>query len=679
MGVFHGKYRKSVQNFNNRGYSGRKWSTQRTTTTEDRSGQNLNYHPITATMSPAMAILFILLAVSLFSRSARAFSSSLLPHSQRYDHFGCFAVQAAQSEAPHAHPLAPDEAIFDDDDGLELQRGTPEGFYIIQQTEIPAHGFNMTFAREVLGEDQMERVGLSATNCTVAAALMLLYPDKYGSLSKSRKALRKGYILRISRGEDGTLDRSKCIRARVNDRIYPMDVLAEQSRLGNTFYPRDEEPPFSLPVIYEDDFFAIVNKPAGVNVNSHRKSGIGHMCVRAASPYVLTPPAFGTRGVIRRPSPVHRLDKPTSGLLLVAKTKPAMVELTRQLKYRIVKKTYTAIVNGVPKEFEDRSITRKQAHDLGVDVGPFDDTTDVGEDVKWQHISEVLTNKSKQTQEAVTVWRPITTVDCPKAKDGKLTLVQLKPKSGRYHQLRKHMAWACERPLVGDKTYSGNVEMRHQFLDDGLYLCSNAISLEHPYYNTEAGRREWDALDETDPRKYANGMLRLSEKRNDDGLKKVLVHAEIELPGQFQQLVDAAPSLTAKQEPMASKKELLPASTPSAATAATAAAYLVGLLSSPAIASSADIVRGKEIFDNNCAGCHIGGVNLVKPEKNLQREALARFVSSDLSQAEIQQWVQQSGQHKRIVFFKMPDGKMKETDWADVTTYVLDQALNDKW
>ena len=125
-------------------------------------------------------------------------------------------------------------------------------------------------------------------------------PDKYGSISKARKALRKGYILRISRGEDGTFDRSKCIRARVNDRIYPMDVLAEQSRLGNTFYPRDEEPPFSLPVIYEDDFFAIVNKPAGVNVNSHRKSGIGHMCVRAASPYVLTPPAFGTRGVIRR-------------------------------------------------------------------------------------------------------------------------------------------------------------------------------------------------------------------------------------------------------------------------------------------------------------------------------------------------------------------------------------------
>ena len=121
----------------------------------------------------------------------------------------------------------------------------------------------------------------------------------------------------------------------------------------------------------------------------------------------------------------------------------------------------------------------------------------------------------------------------------------------------------------------------------------------------------------------------------------------------------------------------VPSSASTSATAASAA--LVGLLAFPSTAYSADIARGKEIFDNNCAGCHVGGANLVKPEKNLQREALARYVSSDLSQAEVQQWVQQSGQHKRIVFFKMPDGKMKEADWADVTTYVVDQALNDKW
>ena len=173
---------------------------------------------------------------------------------------------------------------------------------------MPASGFDMALMHGIFGAEQSERVGVTSTNVTVAAALMVMHPKKYPSLSKTRKALRKGYII-VHRGplnDDGSFDRSKCIRARVNDRIYPGDVLAEQSRLGNTFYPKDEEPPFPLPVIYEDDHFAIVDKPAGVNVNSHRKSGIGQMCVRAACPYVLTPPAFGTRGVIRRPSPVHR-------------------------------------------------------------------------------------------------------------------------------------------------------------------------------------------------------------------------------------------------------------------------------------------------------------------------------------------------------------------------------------
>ena len=68
-------------------------------------------------------------------------------------------------------------------------------------------------------------------------------------------------------------------------------------------------------------------------------------------------------------------------------------------------------------------------------------------------------------------------------------------------------------------------------------LCSNKVSLQHPYYNSTVGRKEWDALDDKDPRKYANGMIRLS----DDG--KILVHAEIELPEKFQEMLDVAPTL----------------------------------------------------------------------------------------------------------------------------------------
>ena len=137
----------------------------------------------------------------------------------------------------------------------------------------------------------------------------------------------------------------------------------------------------------------------------------------------------------------------------------------------------------------------------------------------------------------MTVWRALKSVDCPKAKDETLTLVELKPKSGRYHQLRRHMAWVCKRPLVGDRSYSGEIEMRQQFSEDGLYLCSNKVSLQHPYYNTAEGRKEWERLDDLE--KYGGGMIRLS----DDGSDKVLVHAEIHLPRQFEDLLDTASTL----------------------------------------------------------------------------------------------------------------------------------------
>ena len=154
------------------------------------------------------------------------------------------------------------------------------------------------------------------------------------------------------------------------------------------------------------------------------------MTVRAALPYALRPPKRGTLAIIRRPVSVHRLDKPTSGILLVAKTKPAMVDLTKQFVERRIKKTYTAIVNGIPREPKERSISTKEALELGVDV----EGSLGSDDKKWQLIDFPLDEKS-----AITVWRPIDYGKSLKAKDGTLTLVELKPKTGRYHQLRRHM------------------------------------------------------------------------------------------------------------------------------------------------------------------------------------------------------------------------------------------------
>lgn len=214
--------------------------------------------------------------------------------------------------------------------------------------------------------------------------------------------------------------------------------------------------------------------------------------------------------------------------LIVAKTKPAMVNLTRQFAERKVKKTYTAIVNGIPCEDSETSITSLDAYNLGVDVDPDDENS-------WQVIEHTLDEKH-----AITVWRTLRYVKSLKARDGVLTMVELKPKTGRYHQLRRHMAWNRDCPLVGDKTYDDGRPESMAFRERGLFLCSNHVKLEHPYYNTVLGRKEWDALH--DDAKYAGGML----KQDDDGV--VRVAASIELPTKFESVLSREEARSLKFE-----------------------------------------------------------------------------------------------------------------------------------
>eukprot|EP00562_Extubocellulus_spinifer_P024208 CAMPEP_0178660984 /NCGR_PEP_ID=MMETSP0698-20121128/27452_1 /TAXON_ID=265572 /ORGANISM="Extubocellulus spinifer, Strain CCMP396" /LENGTH=499 /DNA_ID=CAMNT_0020303749 /DNA_START=27 /DNA_END=1524 /DNA_ORIENTATION=- len=487
------------------------------------------------------------------------------------DHLPSDAPQPADSSAGPIQPgRLPYEEHTDDEGNMDDEADTTDhgnpssstysdvtiinGFVVVRKLFVPDEGFDIDFAIEVMGKEQVERVGLKSDNVTLCAALMMLDRNKYPSISRARKALRKGNILVHKgplgiddRGRRTIFDESKCERGLVSHRVQPNDVICEQAKLGNQQklqkYPveKGKRPPFELPVVYQDDHFAIVNKPGGVNVLFQKEQEDNEMCIKQAAPYVLKPPVCGTLNMLHRPSPVHRLDKPTSGLLLIAKTKPAKAELVRLFTERDVRKTYTAIINGRPTEFSEHTITSSQAHDLGVDVGYFGDRN-AGKDIKWQLIDHALEDNDKKTKTAVTIWRPLQCVECSKAADGVLTLVELKPKSGRYHQLRRHMAWVCKRPLVGDRSYSGEIEFKHHFRDHGLYLCSNKVTLPHPYYNTTTGRMAWDAMKDSDPRKYVGGMIRLSADK-----RKVLVHAEIEVPARFQKLLDSPPEVEKEQ------------------------------------------------------------------------------------------------------------------------------------
>jgi 23S rRNA pseudouridine1911/1915/1917 synthase len=254
-----------------------------------------------------------------------------------------------------------------------------------------------------------------------------------------------------------------------------------------------------------------VNKPAGVCVYAHRSGGQGRMTVRSALPYVLKPPRRGTMSILRRPAAVHRLDKPTSGLLIVAKTKPAMVELTRQFVERRVKKTYTAIVNGIPDKIVTPKVSSKEAQEMGFDVSAVEDS------VIWNLIDHPVDEKS-----ATTLWRSINYARSLVANDDTITMVELKPKTGRFHQLRRHMAWICETPIVGDSEYDENTP---NLRERGLFLCANKVSLDHPYFNTQEGRGEWNNKDFDE--KFSGGMIQIT----DDDI--VQVRVAIELPRKF--------------------------------------------------------------------------------------------------------------------------------------------------
>ena len=400
----------------------------------------------------------------------------------------------------------------------------PEGFAILQQPPTDTAKTKYSW----LNQDLVERLGLSPENVTLPVALLLLDPSEYSSLSRARKECRQGNIVVVNHSYDNDYGTSTAsfitTRGRVQDRIYPGNRIGKQVRTSHGSYSAFVSPkhdknnkgnapfPFDLPVIYEDDHCAIVNKPAGVLV--YAEGAGGRNTVRYALPYVLTPPPQSTmqgehNDALSRPVACHRLDKPTSGLLVVSKTKSASVHLTQQFEDRLVQKTYVAIVQGIPKEDPDKTITSQQARAMGVGVDINSPSSNAS---SWQLADTVLEGKR-----AITVWKSLGRFPSLTAPHQTLTMVELKPKTGRYHQLRRTMAWLYKCPIVGDTTYEiRNEDESGDGLDSsvvdtskgnnadaiikakkrwrrGLMLSSNKVRFQHPFYNTEEGRSIWQA------------------------------------------------------------------------------------------------------------------------------------------------------------------------------------------
>ncbi|MHB8105718.1 MAG: RluA family pseudouridine synthase, partial [Dehalococcoidales bacterium] len=174
-----------------------------------------------------------------------------------------------------------------------------------------------------------------------------------------------------------------------------------------------------LNIVYEDADLLVVDKPAGLPV--HPAPGHpSHTLVNAILNHL---PAMAADENSLRPGIVHRLDKDTSGLLLVAKNRLAQANLSQQFKNRVVKKTYITLVNGKltpEKGTIEAAIGRDPAH--------------------RQRMAIVA-----QGREARTEYRVLKYI-------GNYSLLEIKPETGRTHQIRVHLA-AIGFPVVGDITY----------------------------------------------------------------------------------------------------------------------------------------------------------------------------------------------------------------------------------
>ena len=182
-----------------------------------------------------------------------------------------------------------------------------------------------------------------------------------------------------------------------------------------------EPEPIPLEIVYEDEVLIVVNKPAGLIV--HPAAGIHSGTLANALAYHFE--QLSSRGGNVRPGIVHRIDKDTSGLLVVAKTELAHEKLADQFRERTVFKSYVALTHGVI-EPEGGRIDHALARD------PRNRT----------RMAPVRSGRS-----ALTLYRV-------KQRYERFTLLDVEIKTGRTHQIRVHLA-SLKHPVVGDLVYGG--------------------------------------------------------------------------------------------------------------------------------------------------------------------------------------------------------------------------------
>ena len=223
-------------------------------------------------------------------------------------------------------------------------------------------------------------------------------------------------------------------RVKMNGKkVYPSDMIKDGDiiSLTGTGIAKAKKFDFEIEQVYEDDHLIIVNKPAGIAVNGDRNKTVENALAGAIKKSNL-------EDALPRPVAVHRIDVPTKGLVMLAKSKSALIKLSKAFETNQIDKEYYAVVHGKPQH-------------SGVITKPIE---------------------GKKSESRFQLDRIV-----PSRNFENLSMVKLKPITGRTHQLRIHMA-SIGHLIVGDRLYA---KENKTILGKGLFLCACKISFEHPH------------------------------------------------------------------------------------------------------------------------------------------------------------------------------------------------------
>jgi len=231
-------------------------------------------------------------------------------------------------------------------------------------------------------------------------------------------------------------------KTKASYKVQERDIIEIQENKPREIELKAQDIP--LEIVYEDEDIIVVNKPKGLVV--HPAVGNPDGTLVNAIMAICKDSLSGIGGEIR-PGIVHRLDKDTSGILIIAKNDKAHINLSEQIKNHEVEKTYIALVRGIVKENEAT---------INMPIGR-----------STKDRKKMAVNKNGKN--AVTHFKVL-------KRHEKYTLLEIKIETGRTHQIRVHLSH-IGYPIVGDYTYSNG---KNDFNVEGQMLHSQRIKFKHP-------------------------------------------------------------------------------------------------------------------------------------------------------------------------------------------------------